>query len=427
MIPNYRLTRIACYMGNISMSAVANLTPLLFLTFRELYGISYTLLGLLVTVNFLTQLTIDMIFSLFSHRFNIPFVVRMTPWITVTGLVIFAVMPMLFPGAAYAFIVVGTLIFSSSAGLSEVLISPVVAAIPSDNPSRDMSMLHSIYAWGVVGVAIITTLLLRLVGHEHWQYVALMWCVVPVCGGILFACAPLPPLETPKRTSGAVGMFKNRWVMLCVLSIFCGGAAENTISQWCSSYIESALGVSKTYGDIFGVAGFAFMLGLGRTLYAKLGRRIYPVVLWGFSGAVVCYLTAALTPVPLLGLVACGLTGLCVSMLWPGSLLMLADGMTSADVAAYALMAAGGDFGSSVGPQMVGVVTDVVVGSEFAAGLTQSWGIGADQLGMKTGLLCGALFPAVGIVIAALLMRGSGCLRGATPETAKNTEITETK
>lgn len=422
MTQNYGLTRLACYTSNISMSAVVTLTPLLFLTFRELYGLSYTLLGLLVTVNFLTQLAVDMIFSLFSHRFNIPLVVRMTPWITVTGLVIFAVMPMLFPSAAYAFIVVGTLICSSSSGLSEVLISPIVAAIPSDDPSRDMSMLHSIYAWGVVGVVIVTTLLLRLFGHEHWQYVALILCAVPVFGGLLFARVPLPELETPKRTSGAVGLFKNRWVMLCVLSIFCGGAAENTISQWCSSYIERALGVSKTHGDILGVAGFALMLGLGRTLYARLGRRIYPVILWGFSGAVVCYLVAALTPVPLLGLIACGLTGLCVSMLWPGSLLMLSDGVPSADVAAYALMAAGGDFGSSVGPQLVGIVTDVVVGSEFAAGLTQSWGIGADQLGMKTGLLCGALFPIMGIVIASLLMKGSVRLRKATQGKASSAE-----
>lgn len=405
MQPNYKLTRLACYTSNISMAAVANLAPLLFLTFRELYGISYTLLGLLVTVNYLTQLSIDLIFSLLSHRFNIPLAVRLTPWITVTGLLIFAVMPMLFPSAAYAFIIVGTVIFSMAAGLSEVLISPVIAAIPSDDPSRDMSLLHSIYAWGVVGVAIITTVLLQVLGHERWQLVALMWCVVPVCGGIMFSRATLPPLATPERTSGAVGMFKNRWVMLCVLSIFFGGAAENMMSQWCSSYIESALGISKVYGDIFGMAGFACMLGLGRVLYARLGRRIYRVILCGFAGAVVCYLVAALTPIPFLGLIACGLTGFCVSMLWPGSLLMLSDGVPSANVAAYALMAAGGDFGSSVGPQLVGIVTDAVIGSELAARLTQSAGLTADQLGMKAGLLCGTLFPLAGVAVAVAILR----------------------
>lgn len=402
---NYRLTRLACYTSNISMAAVVNLAPLLFMTFREQYGISYTLLGLLVTVNYLTQLIIDMTFSLFSHRFNIPLVVRLTPWITTTGLLIFSIMPMLFPRASYAFIIVGTVVFSSAAGLSEVLISPVVAAIPSDNPGRDMSLLHSIYAWGVVGVAIITTLLLGVVGNEHWQYVTLMWCVVPVCGGILFSRAPLPPLETPKRTSGAVSMFRNRWVVLCVLSIFFGGAAENMISQWSSSYIESVLGVSKLYGDIFGVAGFAFMLGLGRVMYARFGRRIYPVVVCGFVGAVACYLAAALTPYPLLGLIACGFTGFCTAMLWPGSLLMLAEGVPSADVAAYALMAAGGDFGSSVGPQLVGIVTDLVMQSGAVSGFVQSSGLSPDQLGMKTGLLCGALFPVAGIGVSLVLAR----------------------
>lgn len=415
MKPNYKLTRLACYTSNISMAAVANLAPLLFLTFREQYGISYTLLGLLVTVNYLTQLSIDLIFSVLSHRFNIPLVVRLTPWLTVAGLLVFSIMPMLFPGSAYAFIILGTVIFSMAAGLSEVLISPVIAAIPSDDPSRDMSLLHSIYAWGVVFVAIVTTVLLQVLGHDRWQYVALMWCIVPTCGGIMFSRATLPPLMTPERASGALGMFKNRWVVLCVLSIFFGGAAENMMSQWCSSYIESALGISKVYGDIFGMAGFACMLGLGRVLYARFGRRIYPIVRLGFAGAAVCYLVAALTPVPLLGLLACGLTGLCTSMLWPGSLLMLADGLPSADVSAYALMAAGGDFGSSVGPQLVGIVTDAVIGSELAARLTQASGLNADQLGMKAGLLCGVLFPLAGLVVAGLLARRGDVLHTSAP------------
>ena len=405
MNKKYQFTKWACYTNNISMSVVSNLSPLLFLTFREQYGLSYSQLGFLVLINFVTQLSVDLVFSFFSHRFNITKVVRITPLITLVGLVVYSVPTMLLPGAAYAFILLGTIIFSSAAGLSEVLTSPVVAAIPSKNPDREMSQLHSIYAWGVVGVVVISTVFLTVFGSERWQYLALLWTVIPLAGAIMFAHATLPPLATPERASRAAGIFKDKRMMLCILSIFLGGAVECTMSQWSSGYIESALGLPKVYGDIFGVAMFGLAMGAGRTAYAKFGKRIYPILTGGFACSVVCYVVAAMSGNAVVGLLACGLTGLSTAMLWPGSLIMMEDIVPSVGVACYAIMAAGGDLGASLGPQLVGVIADAAVGIPALSGLAKRMGMSADMLGMRIGLLVAAVLATAGAVLVLCIWR----------------------
>ena len=405
MPDKYRTTRFACYTTNISMSVCASLSPILFLTFRDMYGISFTLLGLLVLVNFCTQLGIDLVFSFFSHKFNIRKTVRVMPALTVVGLLVYALWPTFFPSTAFAGIFIGSVIFAASAGLAEVLISPVIAALPSDNPERAMSKLHSVYAWGVVAIVVLSTLYLFAFGSRNWMYLALVWAVVPLVACVLFLRADIPMLATPERASGTFGLFRNRGLILCVLAIFLGGASENTMSQWCSSYVENALGISKVYGDIFGMAMFALMLGLGRTLYARFGKHISRVLLCGFIGTVGCYLIAALSGNGIAGLIACALTGFTTSMLWPGSLIVSSEKYPAGGVVVYALMAAGGDLGSSVAPQLVGAISDAAAGSPGVASLAAELSLTPAALGMRIGLLTGALFPIAGIVVMAALIR----------------------
>ena len=243
---NIFLVKAGCYASNISMSVVGNLSPLLFLTFHELYGISYSLLGLLVLINFCTQLGVDLLFSFFSHKFNIPLAVKCAPFLTMAGLLIYALSPVIFPGAVYAGLVIGTVLFSMASGFCEVLVSPVIAALPSDDPDRDMSKLHSIYAWGVVGVAVISTVFLHFCGRSNWQWLPVIFLIIPIAAVIFFAKARLPQMATPEKTSGAVKFLKNGGVWLCVFGIFLGGSAEVTMAQWASSYIEEALDLPKT-------------------------------------------------------------------------------------------------------------------------------------------------------------------------------------
>ena len=400
-----RRVTLACYTANASMSVVGNLSPLLFLTFRSLYHVSYTSLGLLVLINFFTQLIVDLIFSFFSHRFHIPKTVKCIPVLTVAGLLVYAAAPILFPNAVFVGLLIGTVIFSAAGGLGEVLISPVIAALPSDNPDREMSKLHSVYAWAVVAVFVFGALFLSLFGIENWQWLTLIFALIPTCSALLFHGAKIPQMSTPERVSGVLSQLKNPGIWLCVVAIFFGGASECTMAQWCSGYIERALGISKLWGDIFGAAFFSVMLGFGRSLYAKCGKNITRVLFGGAIGATAGYLIAAISSVEAFGLVACVLTGFFVSMMWPGCLIAASDRFPQSGVFLYALMAAGGDLGASVGAQAVGVVIDAVAAYPDAAQLASRLGLTAEQIGMKAGMLVGMLFPLCAIVVFFFLHR----------------------
>ena len=380
-------TKLACYASNITGMAIGNLPPLLFITFRQMYGIPYSLLGTLVLINFSTQLLADLVFSFFSHKFNIKLTLRLMPLITLAGLGLYALAPVLFPAHIYLGLALGTVVFSFAMGLGEVLLSPVIAAIPSENPEREMSRLHSIYAWGVILVVGISTVFLAVAGSENWQWLVILFALIQLLPAFLFLISPIPQLQSEDQKGSAAALLRDRNLWICVLSIFLGGAAECTMAQWSSGYLEMALGVPKAMGDIFGVALFAFMLGLGRTLYAKHGRNITKVLLWGSVGAVICYGTAFASQSPYLGLAACALTGFCVSMLWPGSLVAVAERIPAGGVVMYAMMAAGGDIGASVGPQLAGII--------------------ADAAGIRYGILAGLVFPLGGIAVNYLLYRKS--------------------
>lgn len=406
MDSKFNRLKYACYSTGVAMAAVANLSPLLFVTFRTLYGISYSLLGLLVLINFVTQLIVDLVFSFFSHKFDIPRVVKGSPVITAAGLLIYAVWPWLVPAHVYPGLVIGTVLFSVSCGLSEVFDSPIIAAIPAKDPDREMSKLHSCYAWGLVFVVVFSTLFLHFAGKERWQWLALLFMLIPLTSMLLFAGCHIPKIETPQQTSGALNLLRNRGVWLCVLAIFLGGAAECTMSQWSSGYLEQALGLPKLWGDIFGVALFSVMLGLGRSLYAKIGRNVGKVLTFGMLGATLCYFTAAVANLPLPGLLACAFSGLCTSMLWPGNLSVASDRFPEAGLFIYAIMAAGGDLGASVGPQLVGIVTDAVMAAPGITTLAGGLGLTGEQLGMKLGMLTGMLFPLAGIFVQRHLWNG---------------------
>jgi len=397
--------KYACYTTNVGMSVVSNISPVLFITFRHMYGISYSLLGALVLINFFTQMTIDLILSFFSHKFNIPKVVKSIPVLTALGLAVYAVWPFFFPENVYLGLVLGTLIFSASGGFTEVLISPVIAALPADDPDREMSKLHSVYAWGVVGVITFSTLFLGILGQDKWQWLVLILAIIPVLSIFLFSGASVPHMDTPEKASGALKLLKNKGVWLCFVAIFLGGASELTMGQWASGYLEQAMKIPKVWGDILGVALFSLFLGMGRTMYAKFGRNMEKVLLLGGISATVCYFTAAVSNMVWLGLAACALTGFCVSMMWPGMLVVASERFPQGGVFIYALMAAGGDMGASVGPQLVGIITDAVIANPASVAFSQSLALTPEQLGMKLGMLVGMLFPLVATALYIIIYK----------------------
>lgn len=403
--PDYKRTKLACFYTYVAMSSAFGLPPLLFAAFRDMYGISYTLLGTLVLVNFLTQLSIDLIFTFFHKKFNLKVTVRVMPLLTAAGLCVYALAPMFFPEHAFIGLLTGTVLFSVSAGLSEVLLSPTVAALPSDDPERDMSALHSLYAYGLVGVILLSSLYLWLFGTENWMYLTLFWAALPLVSFVLFTISPMPEITMDEPASGEAVKKRNIGLMLCVICIFMGSAAENSMTNWISVYAESALGIPKLWGDILGMALFAILLGAGRSLYAKFGKNISVVLLCGMGGAALFYIIAGLSVNSTVAMIACVLVGLCSSMLWPGTLILMEENLPRSGVGAYALLAAGGDFGAAVAPQLVGVIVDAVSASAVAETLSASLSLTAEQIGIKAGILSAAFFPLIGVAVLLIIRK----------------------
>ncbi|MCI8600772.1 MAG: MFS transporter [Oscillospiraceae bacterium] len=392
--PNYRATVRACYLGNLLQSCGA-IFAILFVPLRTLYGLTYTQYGLLVSVNFIVQVCSDILFSKPVERLGFrPFAV-LSPILTSTGLVLFALAPVLFPGNVFFGFCVGMFVFAAAAGLQELLLSPILDGVPmpEEKKKKAMSLLHSFFAWGQIGAVLITTLLVWVLKAEQWQLITVLWALPPLVNVFLFAKAPLDAKVSAGNAMSLKQLFTSKIFLVVLLAIIFGGAAEVTMSQWASAFIEKGLNLPKLLGDMLGVCGFSLMLGLGRTLYGLKGDSIsiHKVMIFGSLGAFCLYLLAALSGSPFVGMAACGLTGFCVSMLWPGSIVVASRELPLAGASMFALMSAGGDLGSSAASFLTGQVADRVE----AMGLTSFMGsaVTPEQAALRAGLFFAALFP----------------------------------
>lgn len=399
---NWNRTRRACYYTNIVMASAFSLPPMLFGAFHSTYGISYTLLGTLVLVNFFTQMIIDLVLTFFGRHFPNKTIVRCMPLLTAAGLLLYAVIPTLLPRYAYAGLVCGTVIFSVAAGCCEVLLSPVIAAMPSEDPGRDMSRLHSLYGYGVLLVVAISALYFQLFGTENWAYLATFFALLPVLGSVMLFLSPMPEIELGGEKGDKRSAKHRGELVFCAVFIFFGGVAECTMTNWVCVYLEKALRLSKAASDMLGLAAFAALLALTRTLYAKYGRKIGKVLGWSMVGAVCCYLAAGLALNPVVAVLACMLTGVCTGMLWPGTLILMEEKLPHPGVTAYALMATCGDLGGAAGPQLLGAAVDAVAVTDWACRLAQTLSMTAEQVALKASMLMAAGFLAVGFCVLAL-------------------------
>lgn len=399
--------RLACYTTYFTSAAVFCVPPLLFVTFHERYDISYTLLGTLIVANFFTQLIVDLLCTVLSRKYHVERLLTFIPIITSLGMLIYSLVPLFWPTLAYGGLLLGTVVFSIAAGLSEVLLSPTVAAIPSKDPQKDMSLLHSLYGFGVFAMVLISTSALRLIGTERWYIVMIALALFPVISAILFMTSEIPSIQVGSEAKASAERTKSRSVglLLCVGCIFLGSCAENTMSNWISGYMENTLGIPKLTGDVFGVAIFALLLALARVAYAKFGKSIRPILFVGMLGSFICYLIAGLVPGAILPFIACILTGLFSSMLWPGTLILMEENLKNPGVAAFALLAAAGDCGASIAPQLTGIVVDTVSAAPFAANLSVTLSLPPEAIGLRAGMLVTSLFPLLGTVLVAFTLR----------------------
>lgn len=387
--PNFQKTLRACYQGYVTQAICANFAPLLFLTFQKTYGLSLAQLALIPTVFFLTQLLIDLAAAGFVDRVGYRICVVLAHGLSTAGLVMLAVVPDLLPNP-FAGILLAVVVYAVSSGLIEVLISPIVEACPFENKESRMSLLHSFYCWGAAGVVLGSTLFFALFGVEHWRILTLLWALIPFGNLFRFLTCPINRLVEEEDRMGIRRLLGLPVFWLLTLLMVCSGAAEVSMAQWASAFTESAMGVSKTVGDLAGPCLFAVLMGLSRVLYAKTSRRVdlRSVMLGCGLLCIGCYLLAALSPSPVFGLAGCALCGFSVGILWPGTISISARTCPTGGTALFAFLALAGDLGGAVGPMSVGLFSGLAGGD------------------LKQGLLIAAVFPiALSVGLAALKRR----------------------
>ena len=372
----YQKTLAACYLGFITQAIAANFAPLLFLTFQNTYGISLEKIALIPVVFYLTQLLIDLGATKFADKIGYRICVVTSQVVSAAGLVLLAILPEILP-LPFLGILLAVVFYAIGSGLVEVLVSPIVEACPFENKDGRMSLLHSFYCWGAVGVILGSTLFFAVFGIENWRILTLIWALVPLVNTFQFLTCPIERLTEEGENLPLGKLFRLPLLWMMILLMICSGASEATIAQWASAFTESALGVSKTVGDLAGPCLFAAFMGSSRMLYGKMSTKLNLTRAMLLSGllCVACYLLASLSPLPILGLAGCALCGFSVGIMWPGTISLSSQKCPQGGTAMFAVLALAGDFGSTVSPAMAGSLSELAGGN------------------LKTGLLAATIFP----------------------------------
>ncbi|MBQ7876370.1 MAG: MFS transporter [Clostridia bacterium] len=383
---NYNHTLYACFIGYITQAVVNNFAPLLFLIFHTQLDINLTNITLLVTVNFLVQLTVDFISPFFVDKIGYKPSIIIAHIFSAAGLIMLGTLPYILP--PFPALLISVIVYAVGGGIIEVLISPIAEACPTDNKASVMSLLHSFYCWGTMAVVIISTAFLYFFGKESWYILSCIWAFLPIFNAFYFALVPVNQLTEESSQMSLRDLFSAKAFILFIFLMISAGASEQAMSQWASFFVESALGVPKALGDLLGITTFALMMGIARLGYSKLGHKLNIKKALIISGllSVVSYIGVSISPVPVLSLVFCALCGLSAGILWPGVFSMASEHFPTGGTLMFAYLALAGDLGCSAGPTLTGFVSSMF----------------SDNLNI--GLLSATVFPLI-LILSALALK----------------------
>ncbi len=423
MTYTYKDTLIACYLGYITQAIVNNLAPLLFIIFQDEFSISFEQIGRLILINFGTQIAADILTVRYADRVGHRRMLVLAHLMSAAGLVGLAIFPHIFP-TPYMGLIVAVMIYAVGGGIIEVMVSPVVESLPGDAKASAMSLLHSFYCWGQMGVVLITTLLVWALGSEMWYVLPVLWASVPLYNLLRFLRVPLMPVPPHHELMSARMLFSKRTFQIALVLMVCGASAELTMSQWSSLFAEKGLGVPKLAGDLLGPFLFAAFMGVGRLVYGFWGHRIHLQQALLVSGVVcvACYLITVFAQNPVVALMGCAVTGLAVALMWPGTFSTSAAIFPRGGTVMFGILAIFGDVGAAIGPWLAGVTSDLVQGSQRMAAWAIAYSLTPDQLGLRIGLIVTMVFPIV-FVLGLLSLRRQH-IPGLAEATALPTEST---
>lgn len=387
MSKNYRKTLTACYLGFITQAICANFAPLLFLKFHNDYQIPLGQIALISTVFFLTQLIVDVLCSYFADRIGYRKCVVASELCAAAGLIGLAFLPDLFPNPLTG-IIISVIVYAIGSGLIEVLCSPIVEACPFDHKEAVMSLLHSFYCWGSVGVILLSTCFFAILGTDSWKWLACIWAVIPLYNIYNFATCPIEHTTDDGKGMKISGLFRVPLFWIAIILMVCAGASELSMAQWASAYTESALGFSKAVGDLAGPCMFAITMGVSRIIFGKYGDRLDLMRFMVGSGVLClsCYIAASISNNPVIGLIGCIMCGFSVGIMWPGTISICSGCLPEGGTAMFALLAMAGDLGGAFGPSLVGNITQNA------------------ENDLRKGMLVGCVFPLV-LILSLLILK----------------------
>ncbi len=385
----YKSTLRAAFTGYIVLAIVNGFLPLLFLTFQHQYGLPLSQITMLITVNFAVQIITDSASSLFIDRLGYRASIVLAHFAAMTGFFLLSFLPDIFPGH-FGGLLISTAVYAIGGGLLEVLVSPIVEACPTENSEKAMSMLHSFFCWGHVGVVLISSVFFRVFGTENWKWLAILWGLLPLVNGLILTKVPINHLiKDGEQGLTLLQLCREKKFWLLLFLMLCAGASEQAVSQWASAYAERGLGVSKAVGDLVGPMFFALMMGLSRFWYGKFGEKVqlFKFMVGSILLCLVAYVLTSFVNLPVIGLLGCGLVGFSVGILWPGTFSLAAKGIARGGTVMFAFLALFGDVGCMAGPTFAGIIADANGGD------------------LRTGILCAIIFPALTLLGYALWSR----------------------
>lgn len=389
MLKGYRRTVGASFLGYITQAIMLNFPPLLFVLFKDEFGISTFQVSILIAFNFVTELTVDLIVSRVAEKIGYRKLVIVADFAAILGLLSFYVLPLVFSRIPYPALCFSMLLCGIGGGLMEVLISPIVEACPTKNKAGMMSLLHSFYCWGQFGVVLISTLFFLVFGIELWGIIALFWTLIPAIDLFMFLDAPIYMLTPEGTQKRGRDLARSKTFWLLVIMMICAGASELAMAQWASSFAEEALGVSKWLGDLLGPCLFALAMALTRVFFAKFGEKI-KLEKGIMISSVICilsYLLAILAPegFEILSLIGCAACGVGCGIMWPGTYSIASKKEPQGGVFMFGMLALAGDFGCLAGPFLAGQAS-----SAFGDNL-------------KVGFIVALIFPILMLIASAFL------------------------
>lgn len=390
----YKKTLYACYLGFITQAINNNLAPLFFVIFHDNFGLSFEMLGRLVVLNFGTQILADIVAVKYVDRIGYRLAAFIAHALCGLGLISLGVLPLVMSNTSLA-LMISIVIAAVGGGIIEVIISPMAESLPTPEKAATMSLLHSFYCWGQMGVVIITTVCVWIFGTEIWYLLPVLWAAIPLYTAFKFLRVPIYTLVPKGEELSIAELLRSPLFGIALLLMLAAGASEHTMTQWSSIFAEVGLGVPKIVGDLVGPALFAFFMGVGRTVYGVWGTRLNlrKVLQGGSVLCILCYATAVFANIPLLALFGAALCGLSVSLMWPGTCSLTSARFPRGGTAMFGILAIFGDLGASVGPWFAGFASDVSQRSAFVQNLSLNLGLGLEQMGLRVGLLMGIIFP----------------------------------